>query len=414
LAKVPKLDLRVHQIDIKGAYLNGILKETIYMRQPEGFTDGTDRVCKLNKTLYGLKQSGREWNNQLDLGLQTFGFTRLLSDPCAYVRREDKDFQIITVWVDDLLLFATTDKGIQRMKREIASRWRVTDLGEPSKIIGIEITRSDDSIAISQKQYINSVLRKQGLERANPVSTPMDHNHMPEPNPDQDTGNRSNAYASLLGELQYLAVCTHPDIAYAVHRLASYAANPTLIHHTMLKRILRYLAGTRNLGIIYRKSDDTSDPLVGYADAGFANADDMKSTTGIVFKSSGGAIVWKAKKQTLSALSTTEAEYVALSHCGTEARWLRNLYDELGFHLDKPLEIRCDNLGAISMANNPYTSQSTRHINLKYHCIRQLIQNGYIITKPCRDAEQTADILTKPLPRPKHRQHTSELGLAPV
>ena len=384
----------VVRIETVHAILAMVPKETIYMHQPEGYTDGTNRVGKLNKTLYGLKQSRHEWNNQLDLGLQ--------------------DFEIITVWVNDLLLFATTDIEIQCMKKEITSKWRVTDLGEPSKIIGIKIMRSDDSISISQKQYIDSILRKQGLQHTNSVSTPMDHNHLPKPNPNHENTNQSNSYASLLGELQYLAVCTCPDIAYAVHKLASFMANPTLTYHITLKRILRYLAGTRDLRITYRKSEHAYDPLIGYADARFANTDDMKSTTGIVFKSLGGAILWKAKKQTLSALSTTEAEYVALSHAGTEAHWLRNLYDEIGLCLKRPLPIRCDNFGAISMANNLYISQSTRHINLKYHSIRRLIKQNYIITQLCRDAEQTADILTKALLRPKHKQHTMELGLAPI
>jgi hypothetical protein len=404
-------------MDVKGAYLNGILKEDVYMRQPEGYGDGTNRVCKLIKTLYGLKQSGREWNIQFDREIQSVGFTRLLSDPCAYIRRQGHDFQIITVWVDDLLLFATTDPGMRRMKAQIAEKWEVTDLGEPSKIIGIEITRNIDSISISQKRYVDSIIRKEKMERANPVATPLDPNTPIEPNDDPSDGNRSNPFARLLGELQYLANATRPDIAFAVNRLASYTANPSTQHYSMVKRIIRYLAGTKNYGITYYKSNSQMSQLASikaYSDAGFANTDEKKSTTGIAFISAGGAILWKSKKQSLSALSTTEAEYIALAHTGTEARWLRNLYTELGFPTNAPLHIKCDNLGAISMAENPFITQKSRHIDLKYHSIRQLVAKNVVKLDPCRDAENTADILTKPIARPKHKQHTGELGLAPV
>jgi hypothetical protein len=141
------------------------------MRQPEGYGDGTGRVCLLIKTLYGLKQSGREWNIELDTKLKRLGFNSLRSDPCTYIRRKGEDLEIITVWVDDLLLFATSDDLMNKMKNEIQSEWKVTDMGEPQKIIGIEITKSDNSIMISQEKYIEKILRKEGMEDANPVST---------------------------------------------------------------------------------------------------------------------------------------------------------------------------------------------------------------------------------------------------
>ena len=414
LALVPQMDLRVQQMDIKGAYLNGTLKENVYMRQPEGYSDGTNRICHLKKTIYGLKQSGREWNNNLNEGLQSLGFTQLLSDSCAYIRRHGKDFEILTAWVDDLLLFTTSEEGMRALKAQIAEHWGVTDLGEPSKIIGIEILRASDSISITQRQYIETILRKEGMERANPVAVPMDPNNLPVPNPDPGEDNRSNPYAQLLGELQYLATSTRPDISFAVHRLASYTANPSMQHYSMLKRVLRYLAGTRNYGITYRKNLQPITPFHGFSDAGFANTDERKSTTGLVFLSAGGAISWRSKKQSLSAQSTTEAEYIALATAGNESRWLRNLYSELGLPCDFPTPIRCDNLSAISISSNPYTTQHSHHINLKWHTIWQLVAWETIIPTACRDAEQTADILTKPLPRPKHKQHTAEMGLAPV
>ena len=256
LSLVPSKKLKIQQMDVKGAYLNGILKEKVYMKQPEGYDDGTGRVCLLVKTLYGLKQSGREWNIELDKKLKQLGFTPLRSDPCAYVRRDGDNLEIITVWVDDLLLFATSEDLMNKMKSEIQSEWTVTDMGDPQKIIGIEITRSDDSIMISQQQYIENILRREGMLDANPVSMPMDPNIPIGPNPDGNEGSRSNSYASLLGELQFLSNATRPDISYTVNRLAAYTANPSLQHVSAIKRLLRYLKGTKNLAIKYSVQKD--------------------------------------------------------------------------------------------------------------------------------------------------------------
>ena len=196
-------------MDIKGAYLNGILQETVYMKQPEGYEDGTGRVCKLIKTLYGLKQSGREWNKQLDEKLRLHGYKCLISDPCTYVRWDGDNVTIITVWVDNLLLFASSDEMMEHMKSSIESEWQATDLGEPSKIIGIEITRMPEYLRISQGKYINNLLRKEKMAEANPVGMPLDPNVKIGPNPEHNEPNRSNSYAKLLGELQYVANATH-------------------------------------------------------------------------------------------------------------------------------------------------------------------------------------------------------------
>jgi hypothetical protein len=329
---VAEKGLKMQQMDVKGAYLNGTLQETIYMRQPEGCEDGTGRVCRLVKPLYGLKQPGCDWNNELDL--KVHDYQHLFSDPCAYIRRVDGDLGILTIWVDDSLLFASSDETMDHMKDTLRSEWEVTNLGEPSKIVGIKVTRSDDTITISQEKYIENVLRKEGMADANPVGMPMDPHIKLEPNPDDNKFNRSDSFAKLLGCLQFISNSTRPDISYAVNRLAAYTANPGLQHHGALKRILRYLAGTKTLGITYRKSQDVTDAdnlFHGYADAAYANADDLKSTTGYVFLAGGGAITWKSKKQTVVTLSSTEAEYIALSEAGREATWLRNLYEELRY-----------------------------------------------------------------------------------
>jgi hypothetical protein len=403
----------MRQMDVKGAYLNGRLKERVYMLQPEGFNDGTGRVCLLIKTLYGLKQSGREWNIEFDTKLRRRRYQRLRSDPCTYIWRDGDEYGIITVWVDDLLLFATSEAILTKMGNDLHAEWEITDLGEPAKIVGIEITRTEYSITLSQKRYIEAILQREGLTKANAVGMPLDPSVALKPNPDGNAGDRSNSYARLLGELQFLANATRPDIAYAVNRLASYTANPSMQHTTALKRILRYLSGTRTYGITY-SSNPQYPALLGYADAAFANADDLKSTSGYVFLVGGGAITWRSKKQTTIALSTTEAEYVALSEAAREACWLQSLYTELGFPQASPILIRGDNDGSIALAKNPTFHKRSKHIEIRWHWVRDLVQDGVVRIESCRDRNQTADVLTKALGRPKHKQHTNEMGLASV
>jgi hypothetical protein len=232
----------------------------------------------------------------------------------------------------------------------IAQGPSVTDLGEPSKIVGIEITKNDDSIIISQEKYIENILEKEGMNEANPVSMPMDPNDKIKPNPDGNEGSRSNSYAKLLGKLQFLTNATRPDIAYAVNKLSVYTANPSQQHVGAVKRILRYLRGTKKLAIKYSATPQNEvqqslpvNLFHGYSDAAYADTDDYKSTSGYVFIVGGGAITWRSKKQTTIALSSTEAEYIALSETGREACWLRNLYDELGYTQKSPNLIKGDN-----------------------------------------------------------------------
>jgi hypothetical protein len=287
---------------------------------------------------------------------------------------------------------------MEKMKDDVHSEWEVTNLGEPTRIVGIEITRTENSITISQKQYIDTILKREGLEQANPVSMPMDPNIKLQPNSDGNEGNRSNSYAKVLGEPQFLANATRPDIAFAMNRLAVYTANPSLQHVGALKRILKYLAGTQNHGITYSKIQSSGNLFHGYADAVYANVDDCKSTSGYVYIMAGGAITWRLKKQMTVTLSSTEAEYIALSEAGRKACWLRNLFKELGFPQLAPTLLEGDNDGSIAMARNPQFHKWAKHIEIRWHWVRDLTQNSILDIESCRDPEQTADVLTKGLP----------------
>ena len=196
------------------------------------------------QTLYGLKQSGRKWNKELNQQLKGKDFNNLLSDPCAYIQQDGDDLEIVTVWVDDLLLFAFPDRAMCCLTEDLKSTFNVTDLGKPSKIVGTEIMHRKDSITISQPLYIDSILQKYGMENVNPVSMPLDPNVKLEPNAEQREANHSNDYASLIGSLHYLTITTYPDIAYAINQLAAYTVNPSFNHYNAAKRVLRYIKGT--------------------------------------------------------------------------------------------------------------------------------------------------------------------------
>jgi Reverse transcriptase (RNA-dependent DNA polymerase) len=245
LVLIPIKGLKVQQMDVKGMYLNGTLQETIYMWQPEGCEDGTGQVCRLLKLLYSLKQAWCEWNNELDNKLKIHKYQHLFSDPCAYVRHDGNELGILTVWVDDSLLFASSDDMMDHMMETLHSEWKVTDLDEPRKIISIEVTCTNNAISISQEKYIENILCKEGMLNANPVGMPMDPNIKLVPNSDDNEFNHSNSYAKLLGSLQFVANSTRPDISYTINKLAAYTAKPGLQHHGTIKQILWYLAGTK-------------------------------------------------------------------------------------------------------------------------------------------------------------------------
>ena len=217
----------------------------------------------------------------------------------------------------------------------------------------------------------------------------------------------------LIGKLQYLATVTRPDIAFAMNRLAAYTTNPSLTHYIAAKCILRYLKGTINLGLTYRDTPD-SNVFYGYSDAMYANADSYKSTTGYVFLAGDAAITWGSHKQATIALLSTEAEYVTLSESSCEIMWLRHLYGELGYIQKGPTLLLGDNNGSIAMARNPQFHKRSKHVDIRWHWVRDLVQDGLAIIQDCHDPDQTADILTKALQQQKHFKHTRELGLSTV
>ena len=260
--------LTLHQMDVTAAFLNGNLKEEVYMRQPEGFVvEGKEHlVCKMKRSLYGLKQSPRCWNSVLDDHLRGMGFVQSSSDPCIYIASEGESF-IIGVYVDDIVLAGRSQKRMDEVKRDISEKFEVKDLGELNYFLGVNIVQDhkNGTVWIGQPLYTQNVLKRFGMEDAKPVSTPASVNTKLLKGSEESEYVDQDLYRSAVGSLLYLSTMTRPDIAYAVGNVARFSAKPTKQHWTAVKRILRYLKGTPNLGLLYRRSNSKS--VVGYSDA---------------------------------------------------------------------------------------------------------------------------------------------------
>lgn len=399
-------DYYIDQIDVKNAYINSDLHETIYMKQPEGFNKGTDLVCKLNKSLYGLKQSGYEWNRLFNnMLVSSLKFKRSKCDPCVYVKGSDNNKIILAVYVDDVLIFGSNRNNIDSVKKCIAEKFDIVDLGKCSKVLGLNVKSNSGEIIISQKLYAEEVLKKCGMSECNTAPTPMDSGQklegcVSEPCSDCGKVNPSD-YRAIIGSLMFLAVSTRPDISYAVSALSRFNNKPHLIHFTAAKRVLRYIKGTITCGIRYVK---TGNPIYGYVDADWGNdAGDRKSYTGYVFMMAGGPISWESKKQPTVALSSTESEYMAATQGAKEVVFIRNLLQELDQHnSDDPTTLYCDNFGAGELSRNIGYHSRSKHIDLRHHFIRELVENETIVVKHIGTTEMLADILTKALAKTKH------------
>ena len=410
-------DWEVHQIDIKSAYLNGNLEEEIYMEQPKGFEvpGKEEKVCRLRKAIYGLKQAGRQWHEHLHESLREFGYKKLISgDVSIFFKHQDngEGITIILVYVDDMAIFGSSEH-IQSTKDLIGSQYKYTDLGKIENFLGLHITqdRSRKTMSIDQSQYIQRVLNRFEMTTARPTYTPLPSDTVLTANPEKGAdASLTSRYQQLVGSLMYAMLGTRPDICYAVNKLSQFGSNPTHEHLLAAQHVLQYLSNTQHYRLIYGMNDSTE--LIGYSDSDWAgDRSDRRSTTGYAFILSGSSIAWTTQKQRTVALSTTEAEYMALCECSKHTQWTISLLQQLSFEIDLPVDVYCDSDGAISIASKNVDHKRTKHIDVKYHYIRERINEGTIHVNGVDSKDNLADVLTKPLPREQHHILTSRLGL---
>jgi transposase InsO family protein len=420
LAMAAQHDWEIHHMDVKTAYLNGTLDEEIYMEQPEGFrAPGKEHmVCRLKKSLYGLKQAGRSWHRTIDPALKGMQLIALGTDHCVYRYRQGSQVMLIALYVDDLFLMGNSIPLISSFKKRLQQLFEMEDLGEAKLALGIEITRdrAARSLTISQRSYVNSLLERFGQGESNPQATPVELNTLLDKVTDDHKAQADDIrlYQSAVGALQYAASGTRPDISFAVSALGKYSGNPDKSHFAALKRLLRYLRGTTEYGITYKGTGDrASQPqLVAYSDSDWANdRADRRSVTGYAFLLSGGAISWASKKQSTTAQSSTEAEYMAGAEAVKEAIWWRSFMKEIGHNMSLPTPLFMDNKGSISLAENPDHHARTKHIDVKYHLIREHVERGTVALHYVQTSNNVADVLTKALPRDRHLTLRNGLGV---
>lgn len=415
LALAAEFNLFVHHMDVASAYLNGNLEEEVFMSQPEYFIDENNKgkVCRLRKAIYGLKQSGRNWNKELDSALTQIGFVKCNGDACVYVLKQSGEINIVAIYVDDILLACSNFERLESIKNKISQKFEVVDKGPIDQFVGIEITRGKDGIQISQQQLIRNLLDDFGMKECRSCTTPLDPGIKFKKCDDcsQCVKVDVKEYQSLIGSLTYLGVCTRPDIIHSVFKLAQFNTNPHVEHLNAAKHLLRYLNTTINLKLNYFQ---TGMKLKGYADADWGgNCVDRKSYTGFAFFLAGAAVSWDSKKQSTIALSSTEAEYVALSTASKEIVYLRRFLKEMGFDalVDGPTELFSDNLSAQKLAKNPVFHNRTKHIDIKSHYVRDVVEKEILALKYIPTDKMTADIFTKNLKKIKHKEFSTMLGL---
>jgi len=385
-----------HHVDVKTAFLNGVIDEEIYIEQPQGFAV-SQQVCLLKRSLYGLKQSPRLWNSTFFNTMTVHGFEQSKNDSCLFFERSTH--QYLLLYVDDIILFCPSKSVIERTKNLLRKHFEITDLGEISKFLGVTIERNRvlKTLKIHQADQILKLLEQHSMLDCNGGATPMEPKRkVIEPIPDEGI---KDQYQQIVGSLIYLSVVTRLDIAYSVMYLTRYMHSPSKEQFVIAKRVLRYLKTTPTLGIVY---GDQSPDITGYTDADWAaDAHDRKSVSGYLFVLAGGPITWKSKKQSVVALSTMESEYIAACTAAQESVWLMRLIAEITSSAVKRVTLFEDNNACIALSSNPISHARSKHIDIRFHYLRECVSNGWVQLVKIPTDKMLADILTKPLHAPK-------------
>ena len=415
-------DLEIHQMDVNTAFLNGELDYEVYMEQPEGFVDmkNPEFVCKLNKSLYGLKQSARCWNSTLDTYLKENGYRQSDADSCLYIKSiKSSDghikFVILAVFVDDFIPVSNDLEMLQREKAAFSERFDMEDKGEIHDVLGLMVTRDRERriLTISQPDFTKNVLLRFGMENSKPVATPMDPGSVFCKFEEGDKAFDRQKYQQAIGCLTYAAMSTRPDISAAVNVLSHFMSCPNEQHWTGVKRIMRYLKGTVSYGLCFSGNNGVN--LVGYSDADWAgDLDTRRSTSGYVFKLGGAIVNWCSKRQATVARSSTESEYVALSAAAQECIWLRRLLQDFGLGDNKPTTLFEDNTGAIELSKNPKFHNRTKHIDVAHHFTRERVISNELSVVHCPTEDMVADVMTKGLGRVKFEKFRDAMGVTCV
>ncbi|WCJ22400.1 Retrovirus-related Pol polyprotein from transposon RE1 [Euphorbia peplus] len=385
----------IQQIYINNAYLHGSIDEEIYMVPPEGYTKAKKgMVCKLIKSLYGLKQAGRQWNKTFTEKLLEIGFIKSIHDYCLFTRQKEGQFIVLIVYVDDVLISGTSNQQIKEVKQVFHKAFTIKDLGEAKFFLGIELARSSRGMLISQQKYIRDLITDMKLTDAiavaNPFPVGVKFDVVSPKCKDAAQFRRS------VGRLLYLGF-TRPDLAFITQQLSQCMGDPIEIHFMIGQHVVKYLKGTMSTCLFYSVDGDLS-CVEGFSDSNWGRCKvTRKSITGYCVFIGGCLVSWKSKKQGTCSRSSAEAEYRAMATTSCELKWLSYLLDEFDITPQLPIPLRCDNQAAIHIAANPVFHEQMKHVKIDCHIVREHLQRGFLCTPYVASHEQLADILTKSL-----------------
>nr|GFB24461.1 retrotransposon protein, putative, Ty1-copia subclass [Tanacetum cinerariifolium] len=388
-------DYEIWQMDVKIVFLNGYLNEEVYIEQPEGLVNPKypNRVCKLKRSIYGLKQASRQWNKRFDDEIKKFGFTQNRDETCVYIKASGSNITFLILYVDDILIMGNSIPMLQSVKPYLEKCFAMKDLGEATYILGIKIyrDRSKRLIGLCQSAYIEKILKRYCMENSKRGSIPMQEKLKLSKSQCASTlaemkRMQNVPYASVVGSIMYAMRCTRPDVAFAQNITSRFQQNPELW-------------------------------VSCYTDAGYLmDADDLKSQTGYVFVLNGSVVDWKSAKQSSFATPSAEAEYIAAFDASKEAVWVRKFISRLSVvpTIEEAISMYSDNTGAIAIANESGITKGARHFRAKVHYLREVIEFGDIKLKKVHTDDNLADPFTKALAFPKHSEHTKNSRMLPA
>ncbi|KAD6119012.1 hypothetical protein E3N88_10283 [Mikania micrantha] len=395
LAITAYYDYEIWQMDVKTAFLNGHLSEDVYMVQPDGFIDPK-------------YPNQRVWLHQNE------------DEPCVYRKASRSTISFLILYVDDILIIGNNILMLNKVKHLLGTCFAMKDLGEAAYILGIKIhkDRSKRLLGLSQSTYIDKMMARFNMENSKKGTIPMTKgtvlNKSQSPTTDIEIRRmQAIPYASAIGSIMYAMLCTRPDVSYALSMTSRFQQNPGIPHWTAVKNILKYLRRTKEMFLIFGGVEEELTVRC-YTDASFqTDRDDSRSQSGFVFTLNGGVVSWKSSKQSVVADSTTESEYIVASDAAKEAAWIKKFIADLDVvpSIRKPIEIFCDNTGAIAQAKEPRSHHKSRHILRKFHYIREIVECEDIIISKVGTDQNLADPFTKPMTQDKYDQHRNAIRL---
>lgn len=417
LALCSHLRIPIFQLDVCSAFLNGNIKGEVYISLPKGFIEEPGTICKLKKSLYGLKCSPKDWNEKFNEFMLSLNFIRSEYEYCIYVKTTETYKLYILLYVDDVLLAGTDNQEVCNLKHLLSKAFKIKDLGQIKHFLGMVISQdlSKGSVSINQTNYLKNVLIKADMQNCKSATTPMDANfkHDYLKREKSESYEIENRCRTLIGSLMYAMMCSRPDLCISISILSRYQSCASHDLLKEIKRILRYVKGTLNYSLVFKLPIKISNVVEGYSDSDWAgDRVDRKSTSGYIFKVFDCTISWASRKQATVALSSTEAEYVALSLAVSEACWLRYLMKDLQFENEYMcVKLFADNQSAIKVCKNPEFHKRLKHVDIKFHFIRDKVKENIIDIEYLSTDKQIADMFTKPLGRTILNKFCGSIGL---